>query len=132
MPWALVIRLLIRVLAGMFLWRTASARRGHGTPVRGTPPHSRLGHVPSIDAVREGATLGWRLTALTVFIAATAVLVSAGVTLTVLSPRWLGITLLVLATACAVVAGLELRLVLRVLEARRKRRQAQSLRAKIS
>src|SRR5579884_2832602 len=132
MPWTLLARMLIRVLAGMFIWRTATGRRAAGRGVPAAAERSRLDPGATINSIREGARLGWRLVSLIVFLAAAAMLLSAGTTLTVLSPRWLGITLLVLALAAAVVAVIDLRGVLRILHARRRRREDQSLRARVS
>jgi hypothetical protein len=132
-PWALLIRLVLRVLAGMFLWRTAaSRRRGVAPTMRGRAASRHLGGVPSLMAIREGAAIGWRAASLVAFAAAAAVLLSAGVTLTVLSPRWIGIALLVLAAAAICFAAVELRIVVRILQARRRRRREQALRAQIN
>ena len=133
MPWALLVRLLVRVLAGVFLWRVTGSRRS-GAAGRPVPPPaaSRLGTMPSASAIRESAALGWHVTAVAAFAAVAAVLLTAGTTLTVLSPRWLGIALLVLAAAAVTVAVLELRALVRLIAARRRARRAQALRSQIS
>lgn len=133
MPWALLIRLLIRIAAGMFVWRRATARRrGAGPAVAGAQKPSRLGPMPSAEAIRDTAAAGWHLVAVAALLAASAVLVSAGTTLTVLSPRWLGITLLVCALLAAVTAGFEVRSLRRLLVRRRQERDAETLRRQLS
>jgi Flp pilus assembly protein TadB len=133
MPWALLIRLATRVLAGMFIWRTATARRNAGAmPVAGRRQRTRLDAAASVRAIREGATLGWRTAATAVLCVAAAVLITGGVTLTVLSPRWLGITMLVLAAFAVMLATLEARLVWRQVAERRRRRRQQALRSQVS
>jgi len=131
-PWALLVRLLVRVLAGLFLWRVTGSRRpGTG---RSVPPQraSRLGNMPSASAIRQSAALGWHITAVAGFAAVAAVLVTAGTTLTVLSPRWLGIALLVVAVIAMSAAALEVRSLLRLVAVRRRERQAQALRSELS
>jgi Flp pilus assembly protein TadB len=133
MPWGILIRLMTRVLAGMFIWRTATGRRTRdATPVRAPQQRTRINATASVQAIREGARLGWHVVAVLTFFAAAVVLITAGVTLTVLSPRWLGITLLALAALAAGCVALELRLLWRLLSERRRRRQQQALRGRVS
>ena len=133
MPIALIVRLLLRLLTGLFIWRVASARRAGGAPpVRGPAPRGRLGTLPNGAVIREGAAIGWRVVSLIAFLAFAVVLTSAGVTLIVLSPQWLGIALAVLAVASLVAAGFDARVLFRLLEARRRRRSQQALRSHVS
>ncbi|HYL72016.1 MAG TPA: hypothetical protein VEY89_12010, partial [Candidatus Dormibacteraeota bacterium] len=67
-----------------------------------------------------------------VFLVAAVVLLTAGVTTTVLSPRWLGGLLLALSLASLCVAVLEVRAGLTLLAARRRRRRDQDLRGSLS
>ncbi|MBV8195891.1 MAG: hypothetical protein JOY80_10230 [Candidatus Dormibacteraeota bacterium] len=140
MPWSVVVRMIARLAAGLFMWRAATARRGsYGTPgsppVQSAPPHQRpvrLGGESLVLRVREGASLGWRALAATVFVSATALLLTGGITLTVLTPRWLGILLLVLASITAAAAIGEVVAARRLLAVRRKRRHAADLRREVS
>jgi hypothetical protein len=132
-PWALLIRMFARIAAGLFLWRVATARRGayrtapNGAPVGAPPPPARLRGRGAAAAIREGAVLGWRAVSLVAFIVAAVVLVTAGSTLTVLTPRWLGGVLLGLAVVSIVAAFLEARVVYRLLAVRRQRRRQERL-----
>src|SRR5579864_186406 len=102
MPWSVIIRAIVRLAAGLFLWRAATARRGAygtagGPPLQARPAQPKPGRLDTRDALRrfrEGASLGWRLLSAAVLVVATALLGIGGVTLTVLTPRWLGILLL--------------------------------------
>jgi protein-S-isoprenylcysteine O-methyltransferase Ste14 len=82
-------------------------------------------------AIREGLTLGWRLTAALTLLAFASLLVDAGVSLVVLSPRWLGAVLLGLATLTMAALYVETRTLLRVLASRRRRQHDEQLRREI-
>ncbi len=133
MPWALLIRLLTRLAATLFVWRVATARRGAYRTAGGPPLHTqstatragRLGPRGAIGTLREGATLGWHAAAAATFTVAAAVLVTGGTTLTVLGPRWLGALLLGIAVAAIVAAFLDARAAYAVVAARRRRRRDQ-------
>jgi len=136
MPWALVLRAIARLAAGLLFWRMATARRG-AYRTAGGPPLQRPVPPPASPAlragerlrrVREGVSLGWRAVAATVFTTAAAVLVTAGVTLTVLSPRWLGIALLIVALVATAAAVGEIVAARRTLAARRRRAHDEELR----
>ena len=137
MPWAVVLRAIARLAAGLFLWRAATARRGAyrtagGPPLQHAAPPPRLRNRDALRRVRETVSLGWRAIAATVFIAASALLLTGGVTLTVLSPRWLGIVLLILASVAIAAAVGEIVAACRTLETRRRRRHDEELRRQIS
>jgi hypothetical protein len=118
MPLALILRLLTRValVAGVVLFRRRARGRvpvppSHRTPGTGAPGSAggstmadwlralgiggRVGR--RMPDVVEGARLAGYALALAAFGSAAMVLVSAGTTLTVLGPRWVGVVLLVLA-----------------------------------
>jgi hypothetical protein len=132
-PWALVIRWVVRVLASLFVWRLATARRG-AFGARRTPAASRaqMTRRAAGIAVREGASLGWHSFALGVLAVATVLLVSGGLTTTLLSPRWLGGVLLGGAVIMAIGAVLEGRALARLVAERRRRRHDQELRRLLS
>jgi len=71
----------------------------------------------------EAARIGVRVVLVAGFLAAFAVLVTAGTTATTLGPRWLGICLLVLAAGALGLALVELRVAwrLRLVQVRRQR-----------
>lgn len=124
----------------MFVWRMATARRGANAAAAGA--RGSRGEVPTraprLDArvaaerLRDAASLGWRVFSSAVLLIATALLVTGGVTLTVLSPRWLGIALLVFGVAALGAAVTEVLTVRRQLAYRRFRRRAAALRREIS
>ena|ERR1700690_1147276 len=132
MPWAIAIRLLARLAASLFFWRLATRRRGAyaGTPVPpGTAPKPRqIDAQAAIDAVRTGVSLTWRALLTAAYIAGAAVLVVAGVTIIVLTPRWLGAILLAAGIAAGVAAAFEGRLLFVALRARSRRRRDERLR----
>ncbi|MBV9101620.1 MAG: hypothetical protein JOZ46_02285 [Candidatus Dormibacteraeota bacterium] len=136
MPWVLLVRWVVRLALALAFWRVGTARRAAGVP--GAPPLRRPPGAPRIDpraaaaAVREGASLGWRTLSAAAFLAAAIVLLTAGVTTTVLSPRWLGGLLLGLAVASVGVSALELRSAVLLLAARRRRRHDRELRSSLS
>ncbi len=144
MPFALILKVLSRLalLAGVvFLRRRVRAGvpvpPSHRTPgtggTRPQPPDwlrvlvggGRISD--AIPDVLEGARLAGIAAALLTFSAATLVLISAGTTLTVLSPRWLGIVMLVLASAFAAGAVREGVALRRGLTLRRRRRHMERL-----
>ena len=138
MPFALIVRTLARLAATLFAWRMATARRGAygaagGPQVRGAhrPRGSRLDSRSAVVRLRESASLGWRVAAAAVLLVAAALLVTGGTTLTVLSPRWLGILLLV--TAVAAFAGViaEVLSARRIVALRRRRRHDADLRRQV-
>ena len=61
MPWAILIRLLARVAAGLFFWRIATRRRTAfpgGQTGPGTPPKPRqIDAQAALDAVRTSVSL---------------------------------------------------------------------------
>jgi hypothetical protein len=113
MPWAILIRLVARLAAGLFLWRLATRRRrayagGQGVP--GATPAHHIDPQAAMLAVRTSLSLGWRALITGICVAAAAVLGVAGVTIVVLTPRWLGAILLAAGLAAAVAAWFEGRL----------------------
>ena len=138
MPWTLVLRYVARVAASLLFWRLATARRAAaytapapaGRPAAAPPaPRLRSGVA---NRLRETASLGWRAFSAAVLLVATALLTSGGVTLTALSPRWLGIAMLVLATVALTAAVVDLLGVRALLRARRRRLNAEALRRRVS
>jgi uncharacterized membrane protein len=137
MPWVLVLRWLVRLAVGLAFWRVTTRRRagGYTTP---TPPVQRGAQRPRVNAraaaaaIREGASFGWRTVSFAGFLIAGAVLVTAGLTTTILSPRWLGGVLLGLALIALVAAGFEARALVRLLRRRRRRRHDQDLRGQLN
>ncbi|MGH7686217.1 MAG: hypothetical protein ACREN2_05305 [Candidatus Dormibacteria bacterium] len=139
MPWTMLLRAIVRIAASMFMWRMATARRGAQSAGQaqggGAPRAESPGYINAREAavrLRYAASLGWRLFSAAVFLTATALLTSGGVTLTVLSPRWLGIALLVLAALTLSATIAELVTVRRLLGYRRFRRHAESLKREVS
>ena len=136
MPWVLVFRWLVRAVVGLAFWRLATARRGayatNGPRVRRGPAPPRIDPRVAAAAVRRGAALGWRVASALVFLLAAAVLVTAGVTTSVLSPRWLGGLLLALAVVALTVTALEARAALSLLRQWRRFRRDQELRRTVS
>src|ERR1700693_3176756 len=97
MPWAIVIRLLARLAASLFFWRIATSRRrafAGGQAVPGATPKARVDAQAAVMALRTSILLTWRAVLTVAFLAATAVLGVAGLTIVVLGPRWLGALLL--------------------------------------
>jgi hypothetical protein len=131
MPLALLLRMLVRVAAGLLFWRLASSRRGATfrgrRPVREPARPRQIGAVRRVDALRETGSLLLRLVSLLVLVAATAVLVAAGVGTTVLGPRWLGVVLLLLAAGAVAGAAFDIAAVRRLLLTRRRRRRDSEL-----
>lgn len=134
----MVLRAVARLAASLLFWRLATARRAQGATA-GRPlgagatmaPPARIDATAAAARLRDAASLGWRAVSAAVLLAASALLVSAGVTLTVLGPRWLGIVLLVLAAAALTAAALDVLAVRRLLLLRRRRRHAELLRREV-
>src|ERR1700726_4329534 len=127
MPWVLVLRWLVRLAVGLAFWRVTTRRRAGGyttttPPVQSGAPRSRVNARAAAAAIREGGSLGWRTVSFAGFLIAGAVLATAGLTTTILSPRWLGGILLGLALIALVGAGFEARALVRLLRRRRRRR----------
>ena len=137
MPFALILRMLTRLalIAGVvFVRRRARAGvpvpPGHRTPGVGwrEPEWLRALQRGVAEAdVLEGARLAGLGVAMLAFGAAALMLTSAGTTLTVLTPRWLGITLLVFAVLCAAAAVREGVWLRRGWALRRRRRRVERL-----
>jgi hypothetical protein len=132
MPWAILIRLLARLAAGLFFWRLATRRRrayagGHGAP--GVPPAQRhIDPQAAMLAVRTSLSLSWRALLTGVCAVAAVVLAAAGVTITVLTPRWLGAILLAAGIAAGAAAWYEGRRLFVALRARSLRLRDERLR----
>jgi len=132
MPWAILIRLLARLAAGLIFWRLATRGRrayagGQGTP-GATPQARHIDPQAAMMAVRTSVSLSWRALLTGVCVAAAAVLGVAGVTIVVLTPRWLGAILLAVGVAAAVAAWFEGRLLFVALRERSRRRRDERLR----
>ena len=135
----MLLRYVVRIAASLLFWRLATARRAAGyaaAPRDGgtSPPPAPPRLDPSATAarLRETASLGWRAFAAAVLLIATALLTSGGVTLTILSPRWLGIALLVLAAVAVTAAVVEIAGARALVLARHRRRRAEALRRQVS
>jgi hypothetical protein len=132
MPWAILIRLLARLAAGLIFWRLASGRRrayagGQGAPGT-TPPPRHIDPQAAMAAMRTSVSMTWRALLAGVCAAAAVVLMAAGVTIIVLTPRWLGAILLAVGIAAGVAAWFEGRLLFVALRARSRRRRDERLR----
>lgn len=139
MPWTLLLRYIARIVASLLFWRLATARRAaaYTAPSQGTGPAAAPPPAPHLQSavvtrLRETASLGWRVFSAAVLLVATALLISGGVTLTALSPRWLGIVMLVLAAVALGAAVVDLLGVRSLLRARQRRRSAEALRRRVS
>lgn len=138
MPWTLLLRYIARIAASLLFWRLATARRATaytspappGRTAGAPPPAPRL-QSAVVNRLRETASLGWRAFSAAVLLVATALLTSGGVTLTALSPRWLGIAMLVLAAVALTAAVVDLLGVRALLRARRRRLSAEALRRQV-
>ena len=131
MPWAIVIRLVARLAASLFFWRIATSRRrafAGGQAAPGATPKAHIDAQAAVMAVRASILLTWRALLAAGFLAATAVLVVAGVTIVVLGPRWLGALLLAGALALGAAAWFEGRVLVVALRMRRRRRRDERLR----
>ena len=140
-----VFGLIARILARLALIGAVGAMRrraGGAPPPWRTPPTGPTGPAPqppapSIDPdrarsafrlVAESARIGVRVVLVAGFLAAFAVLLTAGTTATTLGPRWLGAALLGLAVIALVLALAELRVAWRLRLAQVRRRRAERLR----
>jgi hypothetical protein len=135
MPWTL----LIRLLSGVLFWRVAGARRraaagqaasraaGRAAGRAATSPAMRR----RIRDARETASLLSRLVVVSGFGLATALCLAGGTSSVVLSPRWLGVVLLVLGAGFAVLTFREARLARAIVRTRRLRRRDQQLRSEV-
>jgi hypothetical protein len=139
MPWAMLLRAIARLAGSLLVWRMATARRGAQGAAAGAPVASGRTAAPPLRLdttaaarLRDAASLGWRAFSAAVLLVATTLLVSGGVTLTVLTPRWLGIVLLVLAVASLTAAFVDLLAIRRIVVAQRQRRRADALRREVS
>ncbi|MGA8362208.1 MAG: hypothetical protein WB793_11355 [Candidatus Dormiibacterota bacterium] len=131
MPWAIVIRLLARLAASLFFWRIATNRRrafAGGQPVPGSTPKARLDAQAAVMAVRASILLTWRALLTATFLASTAVLAIAGVTIVILTPRWLGAVLLAAAIGAGALTWFEGRVLVVALRMRNRRRRDERLR----
>src|SRR5438132_1651526 len=112
MPFAVVLRLLLRVAASLLFWRFATARRGgHHEAARpggraAAPSHGRGRR--RLTGVRENASIAVRVLALIALLAVAVLGTAAGLGPAILGPRWLGIALLVLAAGALGFAVLEI------------------------
>jgi hypothetical protein len=137
MPWTLLLRYIARIAASLLFWRLATARRAAAytapSPAAGQPAPPPAPRLQSAVAtrLRETASLGWRAFSAAVLLVATALLISGGVTLTALSPRWLGIAMLVLAAIALTAAVVDLLGVRSLVRARRRRLSAEALRRQL-
>jgi hypothetical protein len=131
MPWAIVIRLLARLAASLFFWRIATNRRrafAGGQPAPGTTPKARLDAQAAVMAVRASILLTWRALLTATFLASTAVLAVAGVTIVILTPRWLGAILLAAAIGAGAATWFEGRVLVVAIRMRNRRRRDERLR----
>ncbi len=131
MPWAIVIRLLARLAASLFFWRIATGRRrafAGGQPVPGASPKAHIDAQAAVIAVRASILLTWRAFLTAVCLAATTMLAVAGVTIVILSPRWLGAILLAAALAAGFATWFEGRVLVVALRMRSRRRRDERLR----
>jgi hypothetical protein len=131
MPWAIVIRLLARLAASLFFWRIATSRRrafAGGQAVPGATPKTRIDAQAAVMALRTSILLTWRALLTAAFLAATAVLGVAGVTIVVLTPRWLGALLLAGAVAAGVAGWFEGSVLVVAVRMRNRRRRDERLR----
>jgi hypothetical protein len=131
MPWAIVIRLLARLAASLFFWRIATNRRrafAGGQAVPGSTPKARIDAQAAVMAVRNSVLLTWRALLTATFLASTAVLAVAGVTIVILTPRWLGALLLAGALATGAATWFEGRVLVVAMRMRNRRRRDERLR----
>ncbi len=138
MPFGLIVRLLTRMalVAGVVLLRRGRvpvppSHRTPGTGGAGTMPRPpdwlRALGVGALPEVLESARLAALALALLAFAAAALVLVSAGTTLTVLGPRWLGIVMLAAAALLGAAAVREGVVLQRTMALRRRRRHVEEI-----
>jgi len=131
LPWAIVIRLLARLAASLFFWRLATGRRrafAGGQAAPGATPKARIDAEAAVMAVRASILLTWRALLAATFLTATAVLLVAGITIAILTPRWLGAILLAVALATGAATWFEGRVLVVALRMRNRRRRDERLR----
>ncbi len=129
MPWAILIRLLARLAAGLIFWRLVGGRRRAYAGVPGaTAPPRHIDPEAAMMAVRTSVSMTWRALLAGVSAAAAVVLTAAGVTIIVLTPRWLGAILLAVGIAAGAAAWFEGRMLFVALRARSRRRRDERLR----
>jgi len=118
--------ILIRILARIALLGVAGAlRRGTVPPAYRTPGQQPATHFPAdrlriLRSVREWTGIAARLISIVVLLGATGTLFAAGLTLTSLGPRWVGIPLLVLCAITLVLALVEARVLRHIVVLRRR------------
>ena len=145
-----VFGLIARILARLALIGAVGAMRrraGGAPPPWRTPPTGPTGPAPqpppaaaagidperarrAVRLVAEAARIGVRVVLVAGFLAAFAVLLTAGTTATTLGPRWLGACLLTLAAVALLLALAELRVAWRLRLAQVRRRRAERLTTK--
>jgi hypothetical protein len=99
-----------------------------GQAVPGATPKARIDAEAAVMAVRASILLTWRALLTATFLTATAVLAVAGVTIVILSPRWLGAILLAAAVAAAGATWFEGRVLVVAIRMRSRRRRDERLR----
>ncbi len=132
MPWAIAIRLIARLAASLLFWRIATNRRrafanGQGAP-GATPKPRQLDAQAAVMAVRNSVLLTWRALVTGTLLAVTAVTALAGVTILILTPRWLGALLMVVAIAAGYATWFEGRVLFMAVKMRSRRRRDDRLR----
>ena len=131
MPWAIVIRLLARLAASLFFWRIATSRRrayAGGQAVPGATPKAQLDAQAAVMAVRTSILLTWRALLTVDVPRGDRVLGVAGVTIVVLTPRWLGALLLAGAWRPLAPTWFEGRVLVVAMRMRSRRRRDERLR----
>jgi uncharacterized membrane protein len=131
MPWAIVIRLLARLAASLFIWRIATNRRRAYPGGQAPPGTSQKAHIDAqaaVMAVRTSILLTWRALLTAAFLGATVVLAVAGVTIVLFNPRWLGAILLAVAVATGIATYFEGRVLVVALRMRSRKRRDDRLR----
>jgi hypothetical protein len=109
-------------------WRTPGTGRP-SPPPRPAAPGAEERTRRTLSLLTEAARIGVRVVLVAGFLAAFTLLLTAGTTATTLGPRWLGLTLLVLAAIALVLALIELRVAWRMRLAQVRRRRAERLAA---
>jgi hypothetical protein len=108
-------------------WRTPGTGPKQAPPAPPTSPVDLDRSRRALRMVTEVAAIGVRVVLVAGFLAAFAVLLTAGTTAATLGPRFLGIALLVLAAGALVLALRELRVAWRLRLAQVRRRRAERL-----
>lgn len=126
MPWTL----LMRLLTGVFLTRLARSQRRGGAAAAFRMPSGPTMRARARD-VRDTASLATRVVTALVFGVATVVVATAGTSTAVLSPRWLGAALLVVAAIFAALTIREARAARALVRSRRLRRRDRQLRREV-